>query len=43
MLKGQESIGTISTYSAEEMQDAEVTLNGLAGMTVESNFLESPR
>ena len=43
MLKGQESIGTISTYSVEELQGADVTFNGLTGMTVVSNFLESPR
>ena len=42
MLKGQESIGTVSTYSLEELQGAEETFNGLTGMTVESNFLESP-
>lgn len=43
MLKGQESIGTVSNYSVEELQGADVTFNGLTGMTVVSNFLESPR
>ena len=43
MLKGQESIGTVSTYSGEELQGAEVTFNGLTGMTVVSHFFESPR
>lgn len=42
MLKGQESIGTVSTYSGEELQGAEVTFNGLTGMTVVSNLVESP-
>ena len=43
VLNWQESIGTVSTYSVGELWGAEVAFNGLAGMAVVHNFLESPR
>ena len=43
MLNGQESIGTVSTFSVGELWGAEVAFNCLAGIAVVHNFLKSPR
>ena len=40
-LNWQERISTVSTFSVGKLSDAEVAFNGLTGMAVVHNFLES--